>query len=72
MKKLLSIFVILICAVSLNAQQKINGFGKLQLGVSINDISELSNSKFVNEENYISKVYGNTSSSSYESILDTT
>lgn len=52
-------------------QQKINSFGRLQLGMSVNDIPELSNAKFIKQNEYFDKVYENKSNNVYEAQLDT-
>jgi len=72
MKKIMMVAIILIASVSVFAQTKITGFGKLQLSVTVKDIPELSEAKRVNNNDYFTKVYGNKSSACYESVLDTT
>jgi hypothetical protein len=73
MKKLLVLIAGVLLSVSSYGQTKINGFGKIQLGMSVSDLPELSNSKLVTTEtDYFNKVYRNVTSSSYETISDTT
>ena len=59
-------------AIASFAQEKITGFGRLQLGMLVQDIPELSNPKFINgTSEYFSKVYKNTSDNVYEAQIDT-
>ena len=72
MKKLLVLTMVLVSFVSYG-QNKITGFGKLQLGMSTKDIPDLSNSKIVTTSSeFFSKVYENRSRNVYETIADTT
>jgi hypothetical protein len=52
-------------------QQKITSFGKLQLGMSVNDMTELSNAKYIKQSEYFDKVYENKTINVYEAQLDT-
>jgi hypothetical protein len=73
MKKVLMVTMITLTSFIGFGQQKISGFGKLQLGMSVNDIPELTNSIEVkNSNDYIMKVYQNTSNKVYEVFADTT
>lgn len=72
MKKLLLVFAILFFSLTIVAQNKISGFGKLQLGMTINDIPELLIAKKITtSEQYYSSVYNNTSMNNYEVVCDT-
>ena len=63
--------IVLIASFSTFAQTKITGFGKLQLGMSVKDIVELSSAKSVNgSTEYFSKVYENKTPNCYEAKLD--
>ena len=63
--------ITLIASVSVYAQTKITGFGKLQLSMAVKDIPELSNAKFINgNSEYFSKVYENKTANCYEAKLD--
>jgi hypothetical protein len=71
-KRSLSLLIFLLSLLVGYGQQKITGFGKLQLGMSVKDIPELMNPILINSEvNYIQKAYKNTSSISYELVADT-
>ena len=73
MKTLLFAFTISFFALTISAQNKITGFGKLQLGMSVYDIPELSKAKKVTTSvQYFTSVYNNTSKNVYEVICDTT
>ena len=73
MKKLITAFAFSITAIVSFAQSKITGFGKLQLGMSISDISELSNATRVSKKDqYYKEVYQNIGSKNYEITCDTT
>jgi hypothetical protein len=75
MKKLIMVTMIALTSLtSFGQTQKINGFGKLQLGMSVSDIPELSNAtKMDNYDEYIRKVYKNRQNKNvYEQIADTT
>jgi hypothetical protein len=52
-------------------QQKITGFGRMQLGMSVNELTELSEAKLVGDDEYFNKVYENTTKNVYEAKLDT-
>ena len=70
MKKLLVFSMVLVSFVSYG-QQKITSFGKLQLGMSVNDMTELSNAKYIKQSEYFDKVYENKTINVYEAQLDT-
>ena len=70
MKKLLVFSMLLVSFVSYG-QQKITSFGKLQLGMSVNDMTELSNAKYIKQSEYFDKVYENKTINVYEAQLDT-
>lgn len=73
MKTLLCAFTILFFTLTTSAQNKITGFGKLQLGMSVNDIPELSKAKKVTtSDQYYKSVYNNISKNVYEVVCDTT
>jgi hypothetical protein len=73
MKKLLMVTMITLTSLTSFGQiQKINGFGKLQLGMSVSDIPELSNAKIVEtDDEYFDNVYENRSDKVYEARIDT-
>lgn len=72
-----NLFLLLICflvnVVVSYGQQKINGFGKLKLGMLLKEIPELCDPvRITNTHDYYSKVYSNTfSTPAYELIADT-
>ena len=70
MKKLLVLTLVFVSFVSYG-QNKINSFGRLQLGMSVNDVPELSNAKFIKSSEYFDNVYENKTDNVYESQLDT-
>lgn len=74
MKKLLLFtFTILFFSLTISAQNKITGFGKLQLGMTVNDLPELSKAeKITSSDQYYRSVYKNTSRNIYEVVCDTT
>jgi len=72
MKVLLFAFTIVFFTLTTSAQNKITGFGKLQLGISVNDIPELSKAKKVTtSDQYYKSVYNNTSKNVNEVVCDT-
>lgn len=72
MKNLVLTLTITLISLVSNAQTQITGFGRLQLGMSVNDISELVDAKTIsNEREYLSKVYKNKGYSVYEAQIDT-
>ena len=72
MKKVSMVLLFALITMSSFSQAKINGFGRLQLGISVNDVPELSNPKFLkSSDEYFDKVYENTSDDVYEAKLDT-
>jgi hypothetical protein len=71
MKKIMMVAIVLIASVSVFAQTKITGFGKLQLGMEVKDIPELSGAKFINgSTEYFEKVYESKRPECYEAKLD--
>jgi hypothetical protein len=72
MKKILLLVTILFVGLTSFAQNKITGFGKLQLGALVSEIPELTNAKPVTEKEFFSKVYENRGTGIYESIYDST
>ncbi len=73
MKYLLFTFVFLFITLTISAQNKITGFGKLQLGMSVIDIPELSKAKKITtSDQYYESVFNNTSENIYEVVCDTT
>jgi hypothetical protein len=72
MKTLFLSLIISSFSILSSAQDKITGFGKLQLGITVNDIPELSKAtKISSSSQYYSIVYVNRSRSSYEIVCDT-
>ena len=72
MKTLLLSLAFLFFSILSFAQDKITGFGKLQLGITVNDIPELSNAKKISSfDQFYSIVYVNRSRSAYEVVCDT-
>lgn len=73
MKTLLLSLALISFSILSFAQNKITGFGKLQLGISLNDIPELTKAKKISSsDQYYSIVYVNRSRSAYEVVCDTT
>ncbi len=74
MKKILFLQIFLVIFSSGYSQLKINGFGKIQLGLKIDEIPELANSVLIdNQDDFIRKVYRNTETNIvYELKSDTT
>ena len=70
MKKILILSLLFVSQITY-AQNKINGFGKLQLGMAVKDLPELSNAKLASDKDFFNGVYGNISSSVYEALSDT-
>jgi hypothetical protein len=73
MKKVSMALLFALTTIVSYSQNKMNGLGKLQLGMSIDDIPELSNATKMNSyDEYIRKVYKNTTNRNiYEQISDT-
>lgn len=73
MKILLFAFTILFFTIATSAQNKITSFGKLQLGMSVNEIPQLSKAKKAStSDQYYKYVYNNISKNVYEIVCDTT
>ena len=72
MKQILVVAIALIASISSYSQNKITGFGKIQIGMSVESLEELQNAKAVPNSDFYTKVYKNTSKNIYESVLDTT
>ena len=70
MKKLLVVTMVFASFISYG-QNKITGFGRIQLGMSVNELTELSDAKLAGDDEYFSKVYENTTKNVYEAKLDT-
>ena len=71
MKKTIMILISLISMFSFS-QEKINGFGKLKLGMSVSDLPELAVAiQIRNKNEYYKNVYGNTTNKVFEMFPDT-
>jgi hypothetical protein len=72
MKKLIIFMMLLICAVSLNAQQQISGFGKLKLGNPIGSFVDTINiKKIFTRDEYFDNLYLHPTSVPIEFVSDT-
>lgn len=73
MKKVLTLLFTVLCISTGFGQEKVNGFGKLKLGMLVSDIPELSNvEKMSNYDDYIKYVSHNEENEKiYEEIADT-
>lgn len=74
MKKTIIILFITLIAIFSFSQEKINGFGRLKLGMSVSDLPELNDLKLIqirNKNDYFRKAYHSESNEVFEMFPDT-
>ena len=74
MKKTIIILLITLIAIFSFSQEKINGFGRLKLGMSVSDLPELNDLKLIqirNKNDYFRKAYHSESNEVFEMFPDT-